>query len=43
MRSGWTIMAAIAATCWVAPRLAAAEDVEEQLRRMNERMGQMEK
>jgi hypothetical protein len=42
MRSRWTILAAVAATCWVAPRLAAAEDVEEQLRRMSERMAQME-
>ncbi len=42
MRSRWTIVGAVAATCWVAPQLAAAEDVEEQLRRMNERMSQME-
>ncbi len=43
MRSRWTVLVAIAATCWVAPRLAAAGDVEEQLRQMNERMAQMEK
>jgi hypothetical protein len=42
MRSRWTILAAVAATLWVAPQLAAAEDVEEQLRQMNERMAQME-
>jgi hypothetical protein len=43
MRSKWTILAAVAATLWVAPQLAAAEDVEEQLRLMNERMAQMER
>ena len=43
MRSRWTVLAALAATCWVAPQLAAAEDVEDQLRQMNERMAQMEK
>jgi hypothetical protein len=33
----------MAATCWVAPQLAAAEDeVEAQLRQMSERMAQME-
>ena len=42
MRSRWTALAAVAATCWVAPRLAAAEDVEDQLRQMNDRMAQME-
>src|SRR5262245_25756022 len=43
MRSRWTILAAVAATCWVAPQLAVAEDqVEAQLRQMNERMAQME-
>jgi hypothetical protein len=42
MRSGWTVLGAVAAAWWVAPRLAAAEDVEEALRRMNERMAQME-
>jgi hypothetical protein len=42
MRSKWTVLAAIAATLWVAPQLAAAEDVEDQLRQMNERMAQME-
>ena len=43
MRSRWTVLVAIATTCWVVPRLAAAEDVEEQLQKMNERMSQMEK
>src|SRR5262245_11797597 len=43
MHSKWTVVAAIATTCWVVPRLAAAEDVEEQLQKMNERMSQMEK
>ncbi len=42
MRSRWTILAAVAATCWVAPQLAAAEEVEDQLRQMNDRMEQME-
>src|SRR5262245_58173581 len=43
MRSRWTILAAVAATCWVAPQLAVAEDeVEAQLRQMNDRMAQME-
>jgi chromosome segregation ATPase len=43
MRSRWTILAAVAATCWVAPQLAVAEDdVEAQLRQMNERMQQMQ-
>ena len=43
MRSKWTILAAAAATLWVAPQLAAAgEDVEAQIRQMNDRMAQME-
>lgn len=43
MRSKWTILAAAAATLWVAPQLAAAgEDVEAQIKQMNERMAQME-
>ena len=43
MRSRWTILAVVAATVWVVPRLAAAgEEVEAQLRQMNERMAQME-
>jgi len=43
MRSKWTILAAAAATLWVAPQLAAAgDDVEAQIKQMNERMAQME-
>jgi hypothetical protein len=43
MHSRWTVLAAAAATLWVAPLPAAAgEDVEDQLRQMNERMAQME-
>jgi hypothetical protein len=43
MRSKWTILAAAAATLWVAPQLAVAgDDVEAQLQQMNERMAQME-
>ena len=43
MRSKWTILAAAAATLWVAPQLAAAgEDVEAQIKQMNDRMAQME-
>lgn len=43
MRSKWTILAAAAATLWVAPQLAVAgDDVEAQIKQMNERMAQME-
>jgi Sec-independent protein translocase protein TatA len=43
MRSQWTVLAAAAATLWVAPQLAVAgDDVEAQIRQMNERMAQME-
>jgi hypothetical protein len=43
MRSKWTILAAAAATLWVAPQLAVAGDgVEAQIEQMNERMAQME-
>ena len=43
MRSTWTILAAAAATLWVAPQLAVAgDDVEAQIKQMNERMAQME-
>ncbi len=43
MRSKWTVLAAAAATLWVAPQLAVAgDDVEAQIRQMNERMAQME-
>jgi hypothetical protein len=43
MRSRWTILAVVAATLWVVPQPAVAgEDVEAQIRQMNERMAQME-
>jgi hypothetical protein len=40
MRSSWTIL--VAAAALALPQLAAADEVEEQLRQMNERMSQME-
>ena len=42
MRSSMKILVAAAATLLVAPQFAMAEDIEEQLRLMNERMGQLE-
>lgn len=43
MRSTWTVLAAAAATLWVAPQLAVAgDDVESQIQQMQERMAQME-
>ncbi len=42
LRSNWKILVAAAATLLVAPQLAMADDVDEQLRLMNERMAQME-
>ena len=42
MRSNVKILVAAAATLLVAPQLATADDIEEQLRLMNERLGQLE-
>jgi hypothetical protein len=42
MRSSMKILVAAAATLLVAPQFAMADDIEEQLRLMNERMGQLE-
>lgn len=43
MRSKWTVLAAAAAMLWVAPQVAVAgDDVEAQIRAMNDRMAQME-
>lgn len=42
MRSTWKVLVAAAAALLVAPQLAMADEVEEQLRQMNERMGQLE-
>jgi hypothetical protein len=42
MRSSWNILVAVAACLMLAPQLATASDVEEQLRQMQERMAQLE-
>jgi uncharacterized coiled-coil protein SlyX len=42
MRSSMKILVAAAATLLVAPQFAMADDIEEQLRLMNERMAQLE-
>jgi hypothetical protein len=42
MRSNWKALAAIAAGLIVAPQLAAADDVQNQLTKMQERMSQLE-
>jgi hypothetical protein len=42
MRFGWRSLIATAVGLLLAPQLAAAEDVQEQLRRMQERMSQLE-
>ncbi|CAG0981659.1 hypothetical protein MYXO_01890 [Myxococcaceae bacterium] len=42
MRSSWKTLAALAAGLIVAPQLAAADDVQEQLKKMQERMSQLE-
>ena len=42
MRSKLNVLVAAAALWLVAPQLAAADNVEEQLRLMNERMSQLE-
>jgi len=42
MRSSMKIVVAAAATLLVAPQFATADDIEDQLRLMNERMGQLE-
>ncbi len=42
MRSSWKILAAVAAGLIVAPQFAAADDVNEQLKQMQERMSQLE-
>jgi hypothetical protein len=42
MRSNWKALAAIAAGLFVAPQLAAADDVQDQLKKMQERMSQLE-
>lgn len=42
MRSSWKALAAVAAGLFVAPQLAAADDVQDQLKKMQERMSQLE-
>jgi len=42
MRSSWKALAAVAAGLFVAPQLAAADDVSDQLKKMQERMSQLE-
>jgi hypothetical protein len=42
MRSSWNLLVAVAAGLMLAPQLATASDVEEQLRQMQERMAQLE-
>jgi hypothetical protein len=42
MRSSWNILVAVAAGLLLAPQLATASDVEEQLRQMQDRMSQLE-
>lgn len=42
MRSSWKTFAACAASLFVAPQLAAADDVQAQLKAMQERMSQLE-
>ena len=42
MRSSMKILVAAAATLLVAPQFAIADDIEEQLQLMNERMSQLE-
>lgn len=42
MRSSWKTLAALAAGLIVAPQLAAADEVQEQLKKMQERMSQLE-
>ena len=42
MRSSMKILVAAAATLLVAPQFAMADDIEDQLRQMDERMGQLE-
>ena len=42
MRSSWNLLVAVAAGLMLAPQLAAASDVEEQLRQMQDRMAQLE-
>jgi hypothetical protein len=42
MRSSWKALAAIAVGLFVAPQLAAADDVQDQLKKMQERMSQLE-
>lgn len=42
MRSSWKALAAIAAGLFVAPQLAAADDVQDQLKKMQDRMSQLE-
>jgi hypothetical protein len=42
MRSSWNLLVAVAAGLMLAPQLATASDVEEQLRQMQDRMSQLE-
>lgn len=42
MRSSWKALAAVAAGLFVAPQLAAADEVQDQLKKMQERMSQLE-
>lgn len=42
MRSSWKALAAVAAGLFVAPQLAAADEVQDQLKNMQERMSQLE-
>jgi hypothetical protein len=42
MRSSWKALAVVTAGLFVAPQLAAADDVQDQLKKMQERMSQLE-